>query len=59
MSSIVLDTSVWIEYFRANPVYFDSCQELLESGSVATVDVIFAGTISIKPLRILKGLYYF
>ena len=29
MRDLVLDTSVWIEYFRANPAYFDTCQKLI------------------------------
>lgn len=61
MSSIVLDTSVWIEYFRANPAYFDTCQELLESGSVATVDVIFAelmqGAKGKREIQLINGYY--
>jgi len=61
MSSIVLDTSVWIEYFRANPVYFDTCQELLESGSVTTLDVIFAelmqGAKGKREIQLINGYY--
>ncbi|HCD89827.1 MAG TPA: PIN domain protein, partial [Algoriphagus sp.] len=26
---VIFDTSIWIEYFKANPSYFSSCQSLL------------------------------
>lgn len=42
MRDVIFDTSIWIEYFKRNPEYFESCQELLDSGSVYTLEVIFA-----------------
>lgn len=42
---VIFDTSVWIEYFKGNPEYFEPCQKLLESGSVYSLEVIFAELI--------------
>lgn len=42
MRDVIFDTSIWVEYFKRNPEYFESCQELLDSGSVYTLEVIFA-----------------
>lgn len=42
MNEVIFDTSIWIEYFKGNPEYFEACQELLDSGSVYTLEVIFA-----------------
>lgn len=38
---VLFDTSVWIEYFKANSIYFPTCQRLLEKRSVWTLDIIF------------------
>ncbi len=40
--SIILDTSVWIEYFKGNDEYFEICQQLIEKGEVKTIELIFA-----------------
>lgn len=40
--SIILDTSVWIEYFKVNNPYFATCQNLVENGEIKTIDLIFA-----------------
>lgn len=42
MNGVIFDTSIWIEYFKGNPEYFETCQQLLDSGSVCTLEVIFA-----------------
>lgn len=42
MSEVIFDTSIWIEYFKGNPEYLETCQQLLDSGSVYTLEVIFA-----------------
>lgn len=42
MNEYIFDTSIWIEYFKGNPEYFEPCQLLLDSGSVYTLEVIFA-----------------
>ena len=39
---VLPDTSVWIEYFKGNEPYFDQLHQLIEQGSVYTVEVIFA-----------------
>lgn len=39
---IILDTSVWIEYFKGNDEYFEICQQLIEKGEVKTIELIFA-----------------
>jgi predicted nucleic acid-binding protein len=36
------DTSIWIQYFKGNPEYFKTCQQLLNTGSVYTLEVIIA-----------------
>lgn len=41
-AEVIFDTSIWIEFFKGNPAYFGSCQQLLDSGSVYTLEVIFA-----------------
>lgn len=45
MNEVIFDTSIWIEYFKGNPAYFEPCQQLLDSGSVYTLEVIFAELI--------------
>ncbi|MCA1760532.1 MAG: PIN domain-containing protein [Bacteroidales bacterium] len=40
--SIILDTSIWIEYFKGNDKYFDICQQFIEKGEVKTIEIIFA-----------------
>ena len=42
MRNVIFDTSIWIEYFKGNAEYFQRCQELLDSGSVYSLEVIFA-----------------
>ena len=42
MKSVVFDTSIWIEYLRGNPEFFDTCQTLLENGEVFGLELIFA-----------------
>ncbi|KPQ16192.1 MAG: toxin-antitoxin system COG1487 family toxin component [Algoriphagus marincola HL-49] len=41
MRGVLFDTSIWIEYFKANPVNFPTCQRLLDERSVWTLDIIF------------------
>lgn len=42
MKGVVFDTSIWIEYLRGNSEYFSIYQELLESGRVWSLELIFA-----------------
>ncbi|MFN3999901.1 PIN domain-containing protein [Algoriphagus sp.] len=45
MKEVIFDTSIWIEYFKGNPEYFEPCQQLLESRSVYCLELIFAELI--------------
>ena len=38
---IILDTSIWIEFFKVNPSYFETIQKLIEEQQVLAVDCIF------------------
>jgi len=38
---ISLDTSVWIEFFKAHPPYFEIIRELIEGQQVLAVECIF------------------
>lgn len=42
MKGVLIDTSVWIEYFKANPAYFQTCQDLMDQRLIWTLDIIFA-----------------
>ncbi|MFD2036597.1 PIN domain-containing protein [Belliella marina] len=42
MKGVVFDTSVWIEFLKGNPKFFDTCQELLENDRVYGLELIFA-----------------
>lgn len=59
--SVILDTSIWIEYFKGNVNYFDPCQQLIEKGEVLTIDLIFAellqGALSKREVKLLKDYY--
>lgn len=59
--SIVLDTSIWIEYFKGNPAYFDVCQQLLEKIEVKTIEIIFAellqGALDKRETQTIKTYY--
>lgn len=58
---VIFDTSIWIEYFKGNPEYFETCQQLLDSGSVYTLEVIFAelmqGAKGKRELEIIELFY--
>ena len=38
---IILDTSIWIEFLRNNPVYYSAIKDLLENRKVLAVECIF------------------
>lgn len=38
---ILVDTSVWIEFFRGNEPYFSELKELIESSEVVVHEVVF------------------
>jgi len=39
---ILVDTTIWIEFFKSNPAYFSKMESLLESNVVITIEPIFA-----------------
>jgi len=59
--SIILDTSVWIEYFKGNEKYFNICQQYIEKGEIITIELIFAellqGAHNKKDMEMLKAYY--
>ncbi|SHI96290.1 hypothetical protein SAMN05444280_108146 [Tangfeifania diversioriginum] len=59
--SIIVDTSVWIEYFKGNQKYFDSIQNLLEKNEILTIELIFAellqGARTGKEVKMLKSYF--
>ncbi|WP_339700086.1 PIN domain-containing protein [Algoriphagus aquimarinus] len=42
MNRVLIDTSVWIEFFKANPFYFDTCMELIDHAEIFSIELIFA-----------------
>jgi predicted nucleic acid-binding protein len=59
--SIIFDTSVWIEYFKGNDAYFDTCRQFIEKGTVKTIELIFAellqGARNKKEVETIKAYY--
>jgi predicted nucleic acid-binding protein len=39
---ILVDTSIWIEFFKSNPVFVNEIESLLVSKNVITIEPIFA-----------------
>jgi len=56
---IIVDTSIWIEFFRLNPDYVLKLTPLLENRQVATLEPVFAelvyGSKSIKDKNVLMA----
>ncbi len=42
MKRVIIDTSVWIEFFKANQPYFDTCVELIDHSEIYSIELIFA-----------------
>jgi len=59
--SIIIDTSVWIEYFKGNEKYLDLIQKLLEKNEIITIELIFAellqGARNKREAEMLKSYY--
>ncbi len=59
--SIIFDTSVWIEYFKGNDEYFQSCQELIEKGKTKTIELIFSellqGALNKRETEVIKSYF--
>ncbi|WP_432713681.1 PIN domain-containing protein [Pedobacter sp.] len=58
---IILDTSVWIEYFKGNEPYFSQCQQSLEESEIGTIEIIFAellqGALNKREVETIKAYY--
>ena len=39
---ILVDTTIWIEFFKSNPVFVNDMESLLENKNVITIEPIFA-----------------
>jgi predicted nucleic acid-binding protein len=39
---ILVDTTIWIEFFKSNPVFFSDMESLLENKNVITIEPVFA-----------------
>lgn len=39
---ILIDTTIWIEFLKSNPAFFNGMESLLESKEVITIEPIFA-----------------
>ncbi|REG82780.1 PIN domain-containing protein [Algoriphagus antarcticus] len=42
MNRVLIDTSIWIEFFKANPVYFEPCLEMIDHAEIFSLELIFA-----------------
>jgi len=54
---IILDTSLWIEFFKRNPVFFDEVVSLLEENKIYALECVFAelmqGTLNQRERKII------
>ena len=59
--SVILDTSVWIEYFKGSEDYFESCQRLIEKREIKTAEIIFAellqGALNSREVKLIRDYY--
>ena len=57
--NIIFDTSIWIEYFKGKPEYFDICHQILENGEIRTIEIIFAellqGALNNREVDIIRA----
>jgi len=42
MRKVLVDTSVWIEFLKGNPDFFQPMTEIMENGEIYTLELIFA-----------------
>lgn len=42
MNRVIIDTSVWIEFFKVKQPYFDTCLELIDHSEIYSLELIFA-----------------
>lgn len=59
--TIILDTSIWIEFFKGKAEYFDICQQFLEKADIRTIEIIFAellqGALNKREVEAIKAYY--
>ena len=59
--TIILDTSIWIEYFIEKAEYFDICQQFLEKAEISTIEIIFGeslqGALNKREVEVIKAYY--
>jgi predicted nucleic acid-binding protein len=39
---ILVDTTIWVEFFKSNPVFVNDMESLLENKNVITIEPVFA-----------------
>ena len=58
---VVLDTSVWIEFFKGNEPYFQVVQKLIEARSVSAIEPIFGellqGALNKREIATIKNFW--
>ncbi|MBN3583291.1 PIN domain-containing protein [Algoriphagus aestuarii] len=42
MRKVLVDTTVWIEFLKGNPDFFQPMTEIMENGEIYTLELIFA-----------------
>ncbi|MEB2777727.1 PIN domain-containing protein [Algoriphagus sp. D3-2-R+10] len=42
MNRVLIDTSVWIEFFKANPLYFETFLDVIDRAQIFSIELIFA-----------------
>lgn len=61
MSQVLVDTSVWIEFFKGNPEFFAPMVELFEEAEVYSLELIFAellqGVKTRRELELISDFY--
>lgn len=61
MSQVLVDTSVWIEFFKGNPEFFAPMVELFEEAEVYSLELIFAellqGVKTKRELEMISDFY--
>ena len=58
---LILDTSIWIEYFKGKENYFDGCHQFIKRGEVFTTEIIFAellqGAMNKREVDMIKSYF--
>ena len=61
MNGVLIDTSVWIEYFRGNRAYIEPGLELIDRGMAFSLEVVFAelaqGAKGKRELEMILGFF--